>query len=125
MKTDSEKIEISKQVAEIVGMSAPSGYLPGKACVGMTERWGMAEHGPDLILGWLVDDHGACAEIAADRRITIDQSQDDRVIVIYIYTIDDLKYYEEIEALLADFPSRIEATSWAILQAVIEQAKQS
>lgn len=106
MKTESEKIEISKQVAEIVGRQE-------KTAIGFRRYL------------WLVDDHGACAEIAADRRISQDHNDDDSVIVSYAFVFHGLEYIEDIDVDLADFPSRIEATNWAICEAVIEQAKQS
>lgn len=108
MKTESEKIEISKQAAEIVGRPAFRSIYK-------------ADHKIKFSV-WLVDDHGACAEIAADRRISTLQDVDTYVDARWY--LKDGYGWRNVIAQLADFPSRIEATSWAICEAVIEQDKE-
>lgn len=104
-------IELSKQVAEILGRPA------------------FTEHEYDCIqsecppVTWLVDDPGACAEIAADRRISTNYKHSQ--IVSASYPTEENVFgclYEE----LADHNNeRIKAYCVAVCKAVIEQAKQS
>lgn len=115
MKTESEKIEISKQAAEILGREHTTKFISGCEPPNLYMH---AEKVWDEIL--LVDDHGACAEIAADRRFDITHTDLSVTAGGWGKT-----QYHVATVSVEDFPSRIEATSWAILKAVIEQSKDS
>lgn len=100
-------IEISKEAAEAAGVPA---------CVYMSPTFRYEQ-----VPMWLVHDNGACAELAAEYRISQDHSLEHCVTVNYRpppfakFTLDN-----QTEKLSDHNNDRMLATNYAILSAVIE-----
>lgn len=107
-------IELSKQAAEVLGVPASVKIAGSSSCI------------KDLYSDiWLAEDAGRCAEIAADKRIsTIQCEEDDGKVRAFWYDHrGDWRYKDEH---LADHNNeRIKAYCVAVCKAILEQAKQS
>ena len=79
--TEQEMQQLSHDVAAKYGIAIPINYAPeANVKLGMTERWGKAEHGDDLILGWLHEDSARCFDLMVEHEIDLSHQGQYKVV---------------------------------------------